>query len=259
MRIGLGIVSLAALLLSASWQSAGATAIAMGPGNMSPANVLAGMNLRAHADNPMDGLIYTATVRESSVYTFTEGNAQAFGQASGGSWQGTLNGTLDSFYSNIRIGVMAQSMGHAIADVRKIVDVELVNTANHALVLDIGGAYGISTAVSVSNILMESVLAYWYVGIMVDVDPIYRYGEFGRTIDCSYPLPTSGSTPCPNLYDSNNEVLLYELELDPGESLNVTMFTIARYEATAVPEPSTLVLFGAAGLGLLTLRRRARA
>ncbi len=148
----------------------------------------------------------------------------------------------------------ADAAGHAIADVRRVVAAELVNTSGEEIIFDVRGSYAINTRVSVTDIHTESVLACWNVGVSLGN---YRYGEFGRTIDCSYPLQQSYL--CPNFYDSNDDSFGgTQISLDPGESITGRMTTIVRYEATAVPEPTTLALFGAACLGFVALRRRSR-
>jgi hypothetical protein len=61
---------------------------------------------------------------------------------------------------------------------------------------------------------------------------------------------------CPNLHDSSDDFSGGGFSFDPGESIAGRLTTIARYEATAVPEPNTPALFAAAGLGFLAVQRQ---
>lgn len=254
MRAWLSATGLAALLMG-SPEAANATAIASGF-NSPGANIFAGFSLQGLGGS-LDGLTFTPSVIERSASTFIEGNALAVGQAGNGPAPVSFSGVRASVSSGVTVGARADAFGHAVGEARLIVGFELTNTSDHAIDFALRGFYGLGTHISVTDILSESVLAFWNATVRIDADPVYRYGEGNRTIDCSNPLKDKNA--CPNFYDSSDDIFGWQFSLDPGESLGGRLTTIARYEATAVPEPSTLLLLAASGLGLVSLRRRASA
>lgn len=244
-------LGVAAVSLICAWsKTSSATAIAQGFSGS--AGVGAYVTLMPLSDSTLNGLSITATPLQFSASTVAEGNGKAIAELSG--FRQSLGDRLDLFVG-LRMQATADATGHAIADAKQAYDIQITNNSGVAQSFWVQAHYAIGTRVSVTDLQTESVLAYWNVGTLFEEFGLKGYGEFGRTIDCSYPL--QNSYLCPNFYDSNDSDR-YPLTIAPGETFEFEMRAIARFEATAVPEPSTLALFAIGCLGAFAARRQLR-
>jgi hypothetical protein len=189
----------------------------------------------------IEGLTFTGTILEQSAFSSAQGNATANALTHGGSSPGILSGTIAA---GISLSAQANGFGHAIAEARQVYDVVLLNTADTERSFGIQSWYVIGTGIFVSDTTTSSAVAHWEVGVKFITPGLYDFGEFNRTIDCTYPAVGAGT--CQNFYDLSDDMYGNSYSLGPGETLEFQLVTIARYEVNSVPEPSTMMLFSAA-------------
>lgn len=211
----------------------------------------AGFLLINRGENSLQNLAFTSTLVEQGTFTQAQGNASASAQLLGLSTP-QISDSRVSVSLRLRVGASASATGQAIAEGTQIYDFQLSNTSDEELVFDIRGYYGLGTSVYVSDPLTESLETFWNLRVRLDIEPIYRFGETRSTF-CDE--TQTDSYQCRNLYDSSDDIFGWPVTIDAGESITGRLTTVVRFEVTAVPEPSPLVLLIGVGLGYLGCRR----
>ena len=243
-------IALGAVLVGVCPSPSAATAIA--GGFSGPASIAAYVSIIAPTNQTLSGLVVTATPLQFASSALSEGNGTAVAELGGLRQSSSADGGIN-LSVGIRLQATALATGHAVADAKEAFSIHILNAGTVAQSFLVQAHYAIGTRVTVSDLQTESVLAYWNIGTIFEDFGLKHYGEFGRTIDCSFPLQSSYI--CPNFYDSNDSDR-YPLSLAPGESLSFEMRAIARFEATAVSEPSTIALLAFGALAIAANRRR---